>query len=148
MRRRYLLRLLLALPGVGILLKPVLARADWNAAAFGAGTEAEALAAFFGNEAIQPSDTVTVEVHDLVENGAIVPVMVETSLPEAESITVLAEKNPNPFIAHFELGPGCRARIATRIKVGEPSDIVAVVRSRGALYSARQFVEVVEGGCG
>jgi sulfur-oxidizing protein SoxY len=77
-----------------------------------------------------------------------VPLSITTKLPEATSITLLVEKNPNPFIARFNLGPGCSGFIATRIKVAQPSDIIAIVQSQGKLYNTRKFVEVVEGGCG
>ena len=77
-----------------------------------------------------------------------VPVSIETSLPGVSSISVLADKNPNPLIARFNLTPPCQGFIATRLKVAEPSNIVAVVESDGKLYSARKFIEVVAGGCG
>ena len=54
----------------------------------------------------------------------------------------------NPLIAHFDLSPQCKAFIATRIKVGAPSDIIAIVQSGDKLYSKRKFIEVIEGGCG
>jgi sulfur-oxidizing protein SoxY len=147
MRRRRLLRLLLALGGVAALLRPLLAAAGWNTQAFSAVSERDALAAAFGDAPIEPSAAIRIETHDVVENGAFVPVQIESSLPEVDQISILVEKNPNPLIAQFELGPRCRAFIATRIKVGEPSAVSAVVRSRGKLFSARRFVEVVEGGC-
>jgi sulfur-oxidizing protein SoxY len=137
-----------AATGVFSLLKPLVAFAAKNRKAFSAETEADALAAFFPGEGIAASDAIAIGVHDVVENGAVVPVEIRTTLPAVESITILAEKNPNPLIASFNLGPECSGFIATRIKVAEPSDIVAVVRSSGKLFSARKFVEVVAGGCG
>jgi sulfur-oxidizing protein SoxY len=145
-RRRILLRFLLAVSGV-TLLRPLLAAAGWNADAFSATTETDALAVLFPGATIEASDAVSIETHDVVENGAFVPVQIESTLPDVDLISIVVEKNPNPLIAQFELGRRCRAFIATRIKVGEPSDIAAVVRSRGRLFSARRFVEVVEGGC-
>jgi sulfur-oxidizing protein SoxY len=145
--RRTLLRLLPAAGCAALLLRPLLAAAGWNAEAFSATTGKDALAALFPDQAIEPSDAIRIETHEVVENGAFVPLQIESTLPEVDLISIVVEKNPNPLIAQFELGPRCRAFIATRIKVGEPSDIAAVVRSRGRLFSARRFVEVVEGGC-
>jgi len=132
---------------VGGLLKPVLAFADWNVDAFNAETQSDALAKFFPGLSVTPSDAISIGVHDLVENGAVVPIKVNTDLPNVESIAILVEKNPNPFIANFNLTPACAGFIATRIKVGEPSNITAIVKSDGKLFSASKFVEVIEGGC-
>lgn len=134
--------------GLYSLLKPLTVFAARNQPAFSAGTEAEAIAAFFPGEQITASDSIVIGVHDVVENGAVVPVEISTKLPAVESITILVEKNPNPLIASFNLGPECTGRIATRIKVAEPSDIIAIIKSQGKLYSARKFVEVIAGGCG
>ena len=130
------------------LLKPLIAFAARNKEAFSAETEADAIAAFFPGEEITASDAIEIGVHDVVENGAVVPVEIRTTLPDVESITILVEKNPNSLIASFNLSPECSGIIATRIKVAEPSDIVAVIRSNGKLFSTRKFVEVVAGGCG
>jgi len=136
------------LAGVGGLLKPLLAFAGWNVDAFSAETEVDALTKFFPGLEVRPNNAITIGVHDLVENGAVVPVKVKTDLPNVESITILVEKNPNPLIANFNLSPACAGFVATRIKVGEPSTITAIVKSDGKLFSAKKFVEVIEGGCG
>ena len=152
-RRNFISRLVsgvaIVLAGAGSLLKPILAFADWNVDAFNAETEKDALAEFFpGHGEITPSDAITISVHDLVENGAVVPIKVNTELPNVESIAIMVEKNPNPLIANFNLSPVCSGFVATRIKVGEPSNITAIVKSDGKLFSATKFVEVIEGGCG
>lgn len=134
--------------GLTGLLQPLVALAKRNTEAFQAGTESDALAQLFPDREIMPSTKIVIGVHDLVENGAVVPVSIETSLPGVSSISVLADKNPNPLIARFNLTPPCQGFIATRLKVAEPSNIVAVVESDGKLYSARKFIEVVAGGCG
>ena len=136
------------LAGLGNLLKPLLTFADWGVGAFSAETEADALTEFFPGLKVKPSDAITIGVHDLVENGAVVPIKVKTDLPNIESITIMVEKNPNPLIANFNLSPACAGFIATRIKVGEPSTITAIVKSDGKLFSTKKFVEVIEGGCG
>ncbi len=151
-RRNFISRLLsgstFILASVGGLLKPLFAFANLNVDAFSAETEVDALAEFFPGLEVTPSDAITIGVHDLVENGAVVPVKVKTDLPNVESITILVEKNPNPLIANFNLSPVCAGFIATRIKVGEPSTITAIVKSDGKLFSTKKFVEVIEGGCG
>lgn len=128
-------------------LKPLLAFAARNQQAFAAKTEPDAIAAFFPDQNIETSDAIKIGSYSLVENGAVVPVTITTTLPSVTSITILVQKNPNPLIASFNLSPECTPFIATRIKVAEPSDIVAVVNSNNKLYSTRKFVEVIEGGC-
>lgn len=133
----------------GNILKSVAAFADWNVDAFSSETKAGALAALFPEiKTISPSDAITISVHDVVENGAVVPIKVATSLPSPESITIMVEKNPNPLIAKFNMTPVCVGTVSTRIKVAEPSMIIAIVKSDGQLFTAQRMVEVVEGGCG
>ena len=147
MRRRNIVKLLLSLPLTGTLLKSAIAWADWNSEAFSAVKSDVALEKLFPGMSIADSDQITIGVHDLVENGAVVPVKINSDLPDVSSISIVVEKNPNPLIAHFELSPRCRAFVATRIKVGAPSELVAIVKSKGQLYKTSKYVEVVEGGC-
>lgn len=153
MRRRLFLKIFatcstLLATGIYGILKPLSALAGWNTDAFSANTEADAVARFFPDKTIMPDETINISVYDLVENGAVVPVKIETEKNDVDSITILVEHNPNPLIASFKLGRECSAFIATRIKMDKSSDIIAIVESQGNLYSARKFVEVLEGGCG
>ncbi len=148
MKRRKFLKSLIAIPVLGNLLKSVVALAERNVDAFAAVSEKDALELFFPGREVIASDAIKIGVHDRIENGAVVPIKIETDLPAVQSISILVTKNPNPLLAHFDLSPECRGFIATRIKVGAPSDIIAVVQSENRLYSTRRFVEVVEGGCG
>ena len=148
MNRRQLVKYIIAFPVLGSLLRSAAALAEWNVDAFAAGTERGALDAFFPSREIIPSDAIKIGVHEVIENGAVVPVKIDTDLPAVQSISIFVEHNPNPLIAHFDLSPECKGFIATRIKMNQPSDIIAIVQSDGKLYSKRKFVEVVEGGCG
>ena len=153
MRRRLFLKQFLScsailVSGIGGMLKPLMAFAEWNADAFSAVTEEDAIAKFFPDQTVTPSEAIKIGVYDLVENGAVVPVKIETELSDVKSITILVEKNPNPLITSFNFGPECSGFIATRIKIDKSSDIIAVVNSQGKLHSTRKFVEVLEGGCG
>src|SRR3990172_10862683 len=117
---------LLAVLTTGImgLLQPLLAVDERKSKAFAAETEKDALDELFPGQRIETTDDIHIDAHDVIENGAVVPLSITTKLPAAESITILVEKNPNPFIAKFNLGPGCSGFIATRIKVAQPSDII------------------------
>ena len=71
-------------------------------------------------------------------------------LPELlwDRTALIAEKNPVPLVASFDLGTGAQGFVSTRIKMGKTGDVVAVVKSGGKLYSARKGVKVTIGGCG
>ena len=64
------------------------------------------------------------------------------------SIAVIAENNPSPLAAGFEMGPGAQGYVSTRIKMGKTSDVIAIVKADGKLHSARKSVKVTIGGCG
>ena len=134
--------------GVTGMLHPLPALAERNSKAFSAATEKDALTTLFPGQPVESSTAIHVDVHDVIENGAVVPLSITTDLPGTESITILVEKNPNPLIARFNLGPGCAGFIATRIKMAQTSDIIVVVHAQGKLYTAHKFVEVIIGGCG
>ncbi|MDZ7751616.1 MAG: thiosulfate oxidation carrier protein SoxY [Gammaproteobacteria bacterium] len=95
----------------------------------------------------ETSGDITVKAPDIAENGAVVPITVETSLP-AESISLVVEKNPSPLVASFDLTDSASGYVSTRIKMGKSSDVIAVVKSGGKLYSGRKEVKVTIGGCG
>ena len=130
------------------LLHPARVLAIWNDTAFSAQNLKAALEAYYPGLAISPSDRITIGVRPEIENGAVVPVKVNTDLPNIESIAIFVEHNPNPLIANFDLSPRCKGFISTRIKMDRPSDILVVVVSDGKAYSHKTFVEVHEGGCG
>ena len=69
-------------------------------------------------------------------------------MPGAESVTIIAEKNPTPFVATFELSPHSGGLVSTRIKMGETCPVHVIVKAGDKLYSAAKEVKVTIGGCG
>ena len=106
----------------------------------------EALAGLGGTPTVH--DAIQFTTPDIAENGAVVPITVSTSLPNIETIAIIAEKNPAPLAASFDLGGSSEGYVSTRIKMGKTSNVVAVVKSDGKLYSASKEVKVTIGGCG
>lgn len=94
------------------------------------------------------SDRVTMKIPDIAENGAVVPVTVSTDLENVESISVVVKNNPTPLAASFELGPRSVATISVRIKMGQSSPVLAIVKAGGKIYSTEKEVKVTIGGCG
>jgi sulfur-oxidizing protein SoxY len=151
MKRRTFLKGALAYGTLGLavsagLLTPRAVLAAWPKDAFDAKTPADALNALLGSSESSESD-VDLKVKTEGEiNPASLPVKVSTSLP-AESITIIAEKNPVPLVATFTLTPSVEAFVSTKIKFAESSHVIAVVKANGKLYSAKKHVTVTAGGC-
>lgn len=128
------------------LLKPGRALADWDSAAFSATRLTDALAAIGASSATTSLDVV-VKTPDIAENGAVVPVEVHTTLPNVESIAILAEKNPTPLIAQYIL-TDFDGMLTTRIKMRETAKVRAIVKAGGKLYTSAKEVKITIGGCG
>lgn len=129
------------------LLKPgAVFAADWNKAAFDAKDLNAALAGIGGGGAAASGDVV-VKAPDIAENGAVVPVTVETTLEGATSISLVASGNMMPLVASFELGEGALPFISTRIKMGKTANLIALVKAGDKVYSASKEVKVTVGGC-
>ena len=122
--------------------------ARYNTAAFDAKTMAELMKAL-GAGAPAESSSITVTGPDIAENGAVVPVGASTALPGVKRMLVLVEKNPSMLTAMFEVGDAVEANFATRVKMGQSSNVfaVALMADGKVLYAAKE-VKVTLGGCG
>jgi len=114
---------------------------------------AEAVAGFTGGAPVQ-TGRVTLTIPPLVENGNAVGVnlAVESPMTAADHVRRIAlfnEKNPQPDIAIFSLGPRAgRARIATRIRLATSQTVVAVAEmSDGSYWSNSASVIVTLAAC-
>jgi len=123
------------------------AQQQWNQAAFNGKTLKEALQAL-GAQSPAASDALLIKAPEIAENGAVVPVAVESRLPGTQSITLLIEKNPLPLAASFDIPAGTEPNISTRVKMGESSDVYALVKADGKFYFAKKEVKITIGGCG
>jgi sulfur-oxidizing protein SoxY len=116
--------------------------------AFDAKTIAEAVKAMGGSAPVESKD-VTITGPDIAENGAVVPLVVGTSLPQVKRILLLVEKNPAPLVAMFNVSPDIEATFSTRSKMGQSSDVYAVaITQDGKAFFAKKDVKVTLGGCG
>lgn len=130
-------------------LKPGEAAAQaWNKAAFEAKTMDETMKALGGGAPAQSKDIAFVSTPDIAENGAVVPVGVTSSIPKTESIAILVEKNPNMMAASFDIPAGTEPTITTRVKMGQSSNVYALVKADGKYYVASKEIKVTLGGCG
>ena len=97
---------------------------------------------------------VKLELPPLSENGNAVPLTVSVESPMTETdhvkaIHVFTEKNPQPDVVTFRLGPRAgRARVATRIRLADTQTVVAISElSDGSFWSHRADVVVTLAAC-
>lgn len=120
--------------------------AAWNKAAFDAEKLADAENGLAINDEI-PSDKISVIAPNRAENGAIVQVEITANIANVEAIAIFVEKNPTPLIANVMLEKDAQAKLTTRIKMAETSDIKVIVKVGGKYFTASKNVQVVENGC-
>lgn len=114
---------------------------------------ASAIRQVTGEAVVQPGK-VRLEVPPLVENGNTVSLTVSVTSPmtaadHVKSIHIFNEKNPQPNVAEFHLGPRAgRALVSTRIRLADTQSIIAIARmSDGSLWSAKADVIVTLAAC-
>ncbi|MGH8033526.1 MAG: SoxY-related AACIE arm protein [Luteimonas sp.] len=90
----------------------------------------------------------------LSENGNAVPLTLSVDSPmtaadHVKAIHVFTEKNPQPDVASFHLGPRAgRAHVATRIRLAATQTVVAICElSDGSFWSASANVVVTLAAC-
>jgi sulfur-oxidizing protein SoxY len=138
--------LLSVLAAAGI-IKPEIALADRNKGAFEAKNMADTLKAL---GATTPADSKDVQLTapDIAENGAVVPIGVASTLPNVTMVAIMVEKNPTTLAASFTLPAGTEPNIQTRVKMGQTSNVFAVVKSDGKFFMTSKEIKVTLGGCG
>ena len=122
------------------------ATAEWPSAAFEETQYKDALKGLIGDQKMI-EDHVVLDVYEVAENGATVPVKVSTDLANVEWISIFGDKNPRPWISRFYFHGKSRPFVSTRIKLRETSHVVAIVKANGKLYTRKSLVKVTAGGC-
>lgn len=121
---------------------------SWNKAAFETQSMDDTMKALGGGTPVPSKDIVFVSTPDIAENGAVVPIGVTSNVPKTESIAILVEKNPNMLAAVFDIPAGTDPALSTRIKMGQSSNVYALVKADGKYYVASKEIKVTLGGCG
>jgi sulfur-oxidizing protein SoxY len=138
---------LAALGAAGLLRTAEAWAATWNKAAFESKALADALKSLGATNAAESRD-IGITAPDIAENGAVVPIAVQSRIPNTQQISIIAEKNPFPLAATFDVANGSEGYVSTRIKMGQTSDVWAVVKADGKYFTARKEVKITVGGCG
>ncbi|TVP92805.1 MAG: thiosulfate oxidation carrier protein SoxY [Thioalkalivibrio sp.] len=151
-KRRVFLKGSLAAGTVGVavgagLLAPSKLLAAWPSDAFQSLPFEDSLEAALGTTEM-PEGEIEITAPEIAENGMVVPVTVETGMSDVSEMALFVVENGSPLTSKYILGAGAVPMFATRIKMGESSDVVATVKSNGTWYSATREVKVTIGGCG
>jgi sulfur-oxidizing protein SoxY len=113
----------------------------------------EAIGALVGAAPVKRGK-VKLELPPIVENGNTVPltVTVDSPMSEADHVTgihIFNEKNPQPYVAAFDLGPRAgKAAVSTRIRLADSQQVVAIARlNDGSFWSDSADVIVTLAAC-
>jgi sulfur-oxidizing protein SoxY len=113
----------------------------------------ESIRAFAGEAEIRPGK-VKLDLPPLVENGNSVSLTVNVDSPMTQDafvrrIAVFNEKNPQPNVANFHLGPRAgRAQVSTRMRLAASQKVVAIAEfSDGTFWSDEANVIVTLAAC-
>lgn len=107
-----------------------------------------AILAFTGGGEVLVGEGMVLDIPTLQESGNAVPLTVSVDSPMTESdhvraIAIFNERNPQPEVAVFHLSPRSgRARVTTRIRLGDSQRVVAVARMSDGRHR-RAEVDVV-----
>ena len=120
----------------------------YNKGAFEAKSLADVLKALGAGAPIESKDVV-IGGPDIAENGAVVPLTASTALAGVKQVLILVEKNPSAMVALFDVTDSVEVNFSTRAKMGQSSDVYAVVvMADGQALYAKKEVKVTLGGCG
>jgi len=122
--------------------------AEWNKSAFDTHSLDETMKALGGSAPVPSKDIAFFSTPDIAENGAVVPIGITSQVPNTQSIAILVEKNPNMLAAVFDIPAGTEPSLSTRIKMGQTSNVFALVKADGKYYVASKEIKVTLGGCG
>ena len=98
---------------------------------------------------------ISLDMPVVAEDGRVVPVMIETDLPQTaeryvKAVHLIVDHNPDPHLAAFHLTPTIgAASISTRIKMKRTTWVRAIAEtSTGEMWADYSRVRVTLNGCG
>ncbi len=150
--RRHFLAAAASVAAAAALPPPVFAQATRDLR----GTEKDMLAAIAKATGGRPVTTgrVKLDVPPLVDNGNTVALSVTVDSPmtaadHVKAIHVFSERNPEPVVMSFHLGPRAgRAQVATRVRLADTQTLVAVAQmSDGSFWSGSAPTVVTIASC-
>lgn len=129
------------------LLMPSHALAAWPTSAFAARDLETAMRNIVGTGA-PVSGAIKIHAPEIAENGSMVAVTVETTLPDVSEMALFVAMNGQPLNSRYAIDARTIPMFSIRVRMAETSDLVAAVKSAGQWYRASREVKVTLGGCG
>ena len=145
MKRRTLLKAGLG-AGIGGILLPGTALAQYPKKAFLAKETPEALREVFGTADIGEGDKIEIEAPHIAIDADMVPVRIRSGYANTESISLVVAGNESPFTAYFKLYES-QNFVSTRIRMTDTSEILVVVKADGALHTSSRTIRVGRNEC-
>jgi sulfur-oxidizing protein SoxY len=117
---------------------------------------AETIKRLFGANKLQDGAALMkLDLPEIAENGSVVPVRLDTTLPTAgakyvKKVYFIVDNNRRPMAASFMFSPDAgQALIGANLRLGGTTPVRAVVElNDGGLYQVQKEVKVTVGGCG
>ncbi|NBV75153.1 MAG: hypothetical protein EBR59_04070 [Methylococcaceae bacterium] len=94
------------------------------------------------------SDQLQIQIPENAEDGASVPMQIQTDLSHISSLRILVEKNPTPLILQWEIPDGVLPFLSCRIKMAESCHVWLIAEADGVCWFNKRWVNVMKGGCG
>ena len=127
----------------------------WAELAFAAKNDADELIKKFTGGRTATEGRVRLDLPEIAENGAAVPMTVSVESPMTEQsyvsdVLVVADGNPRGGIATFHFSPASGvAEVNTRIRLAETENVIAIAKMNdGSVFKTSKQVKVTIGGCG
>ncbi|MEE9319611.1 MAG: thiosulfate oxidation carrier protein SoxY [Granulosicoccus sp.] len=122
---------------------------------FAAAEDAQKAIAEFTGGAEPATGTIVLTAPEIAENGNSVPVSISVDSPMTEesyveSVTIIAEGNPNPEVVTFHFSPASgTAKASIRMRLAKTQNVIAIAKMNdGLVFSDTKNVKVTIGGCG
>ena len=148
-RRSFLQKLVQILAGIiATGLWPRESYANWSAKHFANNSFSMQAQQVFGDHPLIDSDAIMLQLPEIAENGAVVPLTVSSDLSDITRIYIWVEKNPTPLAMEIELDSAIAVYITARIKMAESCPVIVIAEQGERLLRAQQWVKVMQGGCG
>jgi len=127
----------------------------WAELAFAAKNDADELIKKFTGGRTATEGRVRLDLPEIAENGAAVPMTISVESPMTEQsyvrdVLVVADGNPRGGIATFHFSPASGvAEVNTRIRLAETENVIAIAKMNdGSVFKTSKQVKVTIGGCG
>jgi len=127
-----------------------IAGAQWLKARFSLSNYDETISHLFnGEKLIDNHNKIKISrLPYIAENGAAVPIKIQSHFKNITKIYILVEKNPHPLSAEFFISPAVEAEVSARLKMAKTSKVIVIVEADGKFYRRARKVKVAIGGCG